>query len=498
MAGEMKQQLRTSQSMSLSPQIQQAIKILTLGRQELQEMIDLEIHENPCLEQVEPGQEYEDNNTPGENIFSEHSDSPDSNAESQFLGNENVDMDLRRIGDLLSKFDLGDSEATQASGQDTDDLETPIYDRFQQNHLELHESLEEQLRMMHLTSHELFCALALLQYLSDEGFMQESLESIGEETGLHPDDLEYGLENVRKCEPVGVGAKNLQDCLLMQCESKGTKDKTVLKVLRNYWPEFQKQDAAKISKASKLAFEDVRKAFHWIRDNLDPRPARQFGSSQSRDIAPDVYIFQRDEKWTASINEEGLPRLKVSQKYQDMLAELSGLKLKAEDLRLKREFVGEKVRNARALMIAIGQRNRTILRVAEVIAEKQQEFLEKGIEYLRPLTLKMVADDLQLHESTISRTTSQKYVHTPRGLFELKYFFNSGMTNTDGEELANSAIKNWVGDYIKAENPDKPLSDLEIAAIISKEKGIKVARRTVAKYRESLNLLSSSKRKRLA
>ena len=495
MAGEMKQQLRTSQTLSLSPQIQQAIKILTLGRQELQEMIDLEIHENPCLEQIEPGQEDHPSSLQ-EPDASGLGDTQDSGLESQTLGSESVGLDMNRMGDLLALVDEGSFEGSEASAPESDDLDTPNYDRFQTESLDLHEVLEDQLRLMHLTGHELHCAVTLLQYLSDTGYLEQALDTIAQETGLHPDDLEYALENVRKCEPVGVGARDLQDCLLLQFKAMGGKDRLVEKILKDFWPEFQKQDSAKIAKVTKAKPEDVKKALSWIRENLDPRPTRQYGGAQSRDISPDVYIFQRGDQWVASINEDGLPRLRVSQKYQTMLSELAGLKLKEDDLRQRREFVSEKIRNARALMIAISQRNKTILRVAEVIAERQQEFLEKGIDFLRPLTLRTVADDLQLHESTISRTTSQKYVHTPRGLFELKYFFNAGLTNSDGEELANEAIKNWIAEYIKVET--KPLSDQDLADLIAKDKGRKVARRTVAKYRESLGLLSSSKRSRFA
>ena len=205
-----------------------------------------------------------------------------------------------------------------------------------------------------------------------------------------------------------------------------------------------------------------------------------------------MFIFKREEEWVVSLNEDGLPRLRISKKYSELIEGIVAKK-STEEGKLK-DFVNEKIKSARWVVRAISERNKTILRVSEVLLSRQREFFEQGIEFLKPLTLKAVADELGLHESTISRTTTNKYIHTPRGIFELKYFFNTGMSSNDGSELANEAVKNWVAEIIRAENVAKPLSDQDISDLIEKDKGMKVARRTVAKYREALGFLPSSKR----
>jgi RNA polymerase sigma-54 factor len=495
MAGELKQQLRTSQQLAMSPQIQQAIKILTLGRQELQEIVDTELHENPCLEQIEPGHESDDAQHHSENGADRENDQ--SGSESQTSDDLHLDLDLKRLGDLLGRVENGDPTTAPRDSGDSDESETPIYDRVQTQDSDLHDALEEQLRLMHLTDHELQCAVTLLQYISDEGFLERDLKNISEETELHYDDMAYALTNVQKCEPVGVGARSLQECLLLQLEAQDSPNRWARAVLEDHWPEFEKQDFVKLGRLLKKKPEEIRTIIQWIREHLDPRPARQFGSSQARHITPDVYIFQREEQWVASINEDGLPRLRISPKYQKMFDELASERQKLADKKQQKEFVSDKMRNAKSLLLALQQRNKTILRVAEVIIARQREFLENGLECLRPLTLRVVADELQLHESTISRTTSHKYVHTPRGIFELKFFFNAGLAAADGQELANEAIKSWVAEYIKNETEGKPLSDQDLSEIIEKDKGVKVARRTVAKYREALGLMSSAKRKKM-
>jgi RNA polymerase sigma-54 factor len=247
--------------------------------------------------------------------------------------------------------------------------------------------------------------------------------------------------------------------------------------------------------------DDVKEALVFIREELDPRPARQFGGGQDQVISPDVFIFRRNNEWVVSLNEDGLPRLKISSKYENMIkavldgkkAEAGGESTQPANDKSVKEFVNDNIKTARAFVKALADRNKTILRVTEVILDKQKAFFEEGPEHLKPLTLKTVAEELGLHESTISRTTNSKYMHTPQGLFELKHFFNSGMSTDSGGELANEVVKAWVAECIKGEAEQKPFSDQEISDWIQRHKNVKVARRTVAKYRESLGILPSSR-----
>lgn len=492
MAFELKQGLRQAQQLVLSPQIQQAIKILTLGRQELEELVAEELRQNPCLEEGESNAESNDSN--------EFSTQEKIDLKQQ---NEEKKEELPDIDELLSRFrELPGEESLQRENSESE-FDSPSYDRVNVGDSNLHDSLEDQLRLMHLTEYELNCAVFLLQYLDDNGFISTDLRELSAEQNILLDDLEYALKAIQKCEPTGVGARSLQECLLLQLEQKEDAPSFAERILKDCWQEFEKQDITKISRATGKPPAVVKTALLYIRENLDPRPARQYGGPQQQVVSPDVFIFRREDKWIVSLNEDGLPRLKISAKYENIADVLTGSKKRSADAKMDavdeknlKEFVNDNIKNARAFVKALADRNKTILRVTEVILEKQMDFFERGPQHLKPLTLRSVAEELGLHESTISRTTNNKYVHTPQGLFELKHFFNSGMSTDSGGELANEVVKTWVAECIKGESEKKPFSDEEIAQWIQKNKAVKIARRTVAKYRESLGILPSSKRVR--
>lgn len=491
MAFELKQGLKLGQSLVLSPQIQQAIKILTLGKQELEELVAEELRQNPCLEEGDPSTEHAESIEFDTQNKSEMSDS-------------SQDSTLHELDDLLSRFrEMPGEEGLQRDNQESE-FDTPSYDRVNVGHTELHDELEEQLRLMHLTEYEYDCATTLLQYLDDNGFLMTNLDDISTEQNIPKDDLEYCLKVIQKCEPAGVGARSLQECLLLQLKQKDDYPVLAEKILRDCWKEFEKQDVSKIARMIGRSSDSIKEALIFIRDQLDPRPARQFGDNQQHIVSPDVFIFKRENSWVVSLNEDGLPRLKISAKYEKMIENAlenkkaqSKAQVGTEDVgKSLKDFVNDNIRTARAFVKALADRNKTILRVTEVILEKQKKFFEEGPDHLRPLTLKAVAEELGLHESTISRTTNSKYVHTPQGLFELKHFFNSGMSTDAGSELANEVVKSWVAECIKGEVEQKPFSDQDISDWIQRNKNVKVARRTVAKYRESLGILPSSKRVR--
>ncbi len=490
MALELKQGLRQSQQLVLSPQIQQAIKVLTLGRQELEELVAEELRQNPCLEEGEANSDINESN---EFSTQEKIDNKEQS--------ETPKEDIPDIDELLSRFrELPGEESLQRDSGESE-FDSPSYDRVSSTDSNLHDTLEEQLRLMHLTEYELNCTFFLLQYLDDNGIFTANLQDLSAEQKIPLDDLEYALKAIQKCEPTGVGARSLQECLLLQLKQKEDAPPAAERLMKECWKEFEKQDVTKIARALGKSVETVKDALIYIRENLDPRPARQYGSGQQHVVTPDVFIFKRENKWIVSLNEDGLPRLKISSKYENLIETMSGSKKKtgdssekAEDDKNLKDFVIDNIKNARAFVKALADRNKTILRVTEVILEKQLEFFEQGPEHLKPLTLKSVAEELGLHESTISRTTSSKYVHTPQGLFELKHFFNSGMSTNSGDELANEVVKTWVAECIRSENDQKPFSDQEIADWIQQNKSMKIARRTVAKYRESLGILPSSKR----
>lgn len=492
MAFELKQGMKLGQSLVLSPQIQQAIKILTLSRHELEDMVAEELRQNPCLEE-------------GENQ-SESIEQTEFDTGSQIDQGNNTQQEetIPDIDELLTRFKEMPGEETLHHENSESEFDTPSYERINFGDSNLHDEIEEQLRLMHLTEYEFECALLILQYLDDNGFLNEELSVLSQEHFIPLDDLEYALKSIKKCEPAGIGARNLQECLILQLKQKENAPVLAKRIIENCWSEFEKQDFSKIAKALNKSTDSVKEALIYIREHLDPRPARQFGGEQQQTISPDVFIFRRENDWVVSLNEDGLPRLKISSKYENIIAATlsrkkqgeSGENAQAESDKTTKNFIHDSIKSARAFVKALADRNKTILRVTEVILEKQKQFFEEGAEHLRPLTLKAVADELGLHESTISRTTNNKYVHTPQGLFELKHFFNSGMSTDSGGELANGVVKSWVAECIKLEPEKKPLSDQDISEWIQTNKNVKVARRTVAKYRESLGILPSSKRAR--
>jgi RNA polymerase sigma-54 factor len=504
MAIEFRQNLRQSQSLLLSPQIQQAIKILTLGRTELQEFVSEELKENPCLEESQSKTESYDSSD--EHVGVGHSLNTEAFGGQTFDSSPNSlvpsgesEPNLADLGEALIAAVSGtlghDGHSTGTMDHDGSSFDVPMYDNMRSSGSNLHDELEDQLRMMHLTDHERQCALTVLQYVDDDGYVTTSLDEIAQENGLETDDCLSGLEIVQRCEPTGVGARNVQECLLLQLRAQPEIPALAERIIKDFWQELQKVDVQRIARALRVDLDDVKDTVRLIRSELDPRPARQFGDHLSQVIEPDVYVFQRNGQWVVSLNEDGLPRLRISKHYEKLVGQLVGGRKGSESQEAK-SFINTRIKSAKWLVRALAERNKTILRVTEVVVAKQSGFLDRGVDGLRPLTLRQVADELGLHESTVSRTTTNKYVQTPQGLFELKYFFNSAMTGHSGEQLASETIRVWVADMIKAENPSKPLSDQEIANTIAASKNVPVARRTIAKYREALGIPPSSQRVR--
>lgn len=494
---ELKQNLRQTQSLLLSPQIQQAIKILTLGRAELQEYVSEELKENPCLE--ESSKKISESLGTAAEIAVGSSASSFDTAISGEMGQTSVgdfDPSLADLGQaLLSAIGSSDSHSTYPVNGESVEFDTPLYDKMGTQSSNLHDEIEDQLRMMHLTVHELSCALTMLQYVNDDGYLAVSLAEVASENSLEADDCLNALHAIQRCEPTGVGARDLQECLLLQIRAQDEIPPLVERIVSDYWTELERVDIKKIARGLKAELEDVKDAINFIRSELDPKPARQFGDSNNHVVEPDVYIFMRNGQWVVSLNEDGLPRLKVSKEYEKLIDSISTKGRTPQQSEL-RNFVNTRIKSAKWLVRALLERNKTILRVTEVLAARQSEFLERGVDFLRPMTLKNISEELGLHESTISRTTTNKYVQTPQGLFELKYFFNSAMAKNSGEQLASETIRVWVAELIRNEDASKPLSDQEIANVIATTKNLNVARRTVAKYREGMGIPSSSHRVR--
>ena len=303
--------------------------------------------------------------------------------------------------------------------------------------------------------------------------------------------LESVLNKIQQFNPNGVGARSLQESLLIQLEMLGESDNLSSRIVKNDMQFLESKDLKKIARRQKQDIEQVIDSYRLIM-SLEPKPGREFISNPSHHyIIPDVYIYQKDNEYKVALNSVGMPRLRISNYYKDLSNSME------DDGSLTKDYIMEKVKAGQWLLKSIEQRQKTIYRVTKSILRFQKKFFDKGIHYLRPLVLKDVAEDIDVHESTVSRITTNKYVHTPQGIFELKYFFTSGIDQARGEAVSSKRIKDMILQMVQKEDLKSPYTDLQIADVLERQSGIKVARRTVAKYREALNILPSNKRKQL-
>lgn len=334
-------------------------------------------------------------------------------------------------------------------------------------------------------------AAEIVNNLDDSGYLRDEgvLPAVAAGHGVAMERVERVLKQVQRLDPVGIAARNLQECLLAQAEHYHVRDSLVTRILQEQMHNLEKRNYAGIMKELRAEREEVRQALKII-EGFDPKPGRAYGDTTSQYITPDIYVYKVGDDYVISLNEDGLPKLNINSYYREALRN-GGLKNQGE----AKAYIQEKLRSAAWLIKSIHQRQRTIYRVMESILKYQRDFFDKGAEHLRPLVLRDVAQDLKMHESTISRVTSNKFVHTPRGIFELKYFFNSSIQQGGGENIASEPVKMMIKKLFDNEPADKPLSDQQIVEALGRE-NIAIARRTVAKYRDLMGILPSSKRRK--
>jgi RNA polymerase sigma-54 factor len=330
-------------------------------------------------------------------------------------------------------------------------------------------------------------SLFIIGNLDHNGFLSLDTQAISQETGADPEVVESAIAKVQRFDPPGIAARDLKDCLQIQARLLGLEDSLVWRIIGSHLSDLQTKNYHKIAQELSSSVEDVASAAQII-VNMEPRPARDYSDEPPQYVVPDVYVVKLEGEYVVVLNEEELPMLKLNREYQGMM--------KSDAMgKMARDYLSECYKSAQWLLKSIQQRQNTLCKVTESIVKFQREFLNQGITHLKPLVLRDVADDVGMHESTISRVTSNKYVHTPQGTFELKYFFNSGISKSDGSFVASQSVKNEIENIIKAEDVKHPLSDQAIAHKL-KGKGVRIARRTVAKYRELLGILPSNQRKK--
>lgn len=482
---ELRQQLKLAQQLVMTPQLQQAIKLLQLSRLELVATVQQELEQNPALEELTPTIDGDGDYEGGDQ--NAETDGLDVDPALIFEKTTEVTMDS---GTSLREIDWQDYaneyEPPAHKVQDSSDLPSRLDILTKKPNLQSH--LQWQLSLSGFSEEEKEVGNYIIGNLNINGFLDVDAPDIAGATGASVETAENMITQVQQMDPAGVGARDVKESLLLQLERLGLKDSLSAVIVRDYIHFLETKNYAAVVRATGQSQEQVLAAIKIV-IGLDPYPGRQYSDEEPQYITPDVYIHKIGDDFVILLNEDGLPRLKISSYYREILKKDSKASGATKD------YIQDKLRAAAWLIKSIQQRQRTIYKVVESLIKFQRDFLEKGVAHLKPLVLRDVAEDIGMHESTISRVTSNKYVHTPQGTFELKYFFNSSIEQKDGDALSSASIKNRIRNMIATESFDKPLSDHDIAEIFQKE-GIKLARRTVAKYREQLNILPLKFRKK--
>ncbi|MWT72392.1 RNA polymerase factor sigma-54 [Escherichia coli] len=471
-------QLRLSQQLAMTPQLQQAIRLLQLSTLELQQELQQALESNPLLEQIDTHEEIDTRETQD----SETLDTADA------LEQKEMPEELPLDASWDTIYTAGTPSGT--SGDYIDD-ELPVYQG--ETTQTLQDYLMWQVELTPFSDTDRAIAISIVDAVDDTGYLtvplEDILESMGDEE-IDIDEVEAVLKRIQRFDPVGVAAKDLRDCLLIQLSQF---DKTTpwleeaRLIISDHLDLLANHDFRTLMRVTRLKEDVLKEAVNLIQ-SLDPRPGQSIQTGEPEYVIPDVLVRKHNGHWTVELNSDSIPRLQINQHYASMCnnARNDG----------DSQFIRSNLQDAKWLIKSLESRNDTLLRVSRCIVEQQQAFFEQGEEYMKPMVLADIAQAVEMHESTISRVTTQKYLHSPRGIFELKYFFSSHVNTEGGGEASSTAIRALVKKLIAAENPAKPLSDSKLTSLLS-EQGIMVARRTVAKYRESLSIPPSNQRKQL-
>ena len=515
MAINLSLQQKMSQQLVMTPQLQQAIKLLQLSHLELGEVLRQELEENPTLEDSPPpedgpnsndlsssgdstldgdndgmmglGKTTDTENTPESTLASDLKkalETPDGGSPEPTAKEVETDIDWEAYLDSYS-YSLPASTGASGSSDDLPPIEATV-----SKATSLIDHLRWQAQMIGLSEIELHVMLVLIEEVNEDGYLPpDAIENVLnelEEYEITQDLVENMVRELRELDPLGVGSTTIKECLLRQAQTEPNFDTIALEIIETYLPEIEKRHFQQLAKKLKVPVQRIGEAVKAI-SVLDPRPGRAYNDRPLHYITPDIYVSKINGEWQVTQNEDGLPKLRISNYYRNALTQSQGE---------TKSYIQDKLRSATWLIRSIHMRQRTIYKVTQSILKFQEEFFEKGASHLQPLILKDVAEDVEMHESTISRVTTNKYVHTPQGIFELKYFFNSAINRVDGDSIASESVRNRIKELVQNENPRKPLSDQKLVTIL-KGYDINIARRTVAKYREMLKIPSSSKRKQV-
>ena len=510
---------KLAQRMVLTPQLRQRIEMLQMTTVELSELIQQELNENPVLEEVLTDEEFQEisekildqNYDSGEEIFSNGHEKnaeaadfdnaenftpemPDENGfneqSSQTTENDSDDS-FENAPDPFEEVDFGrEFQDYLDPGYKTQEFEfkedAPSFEQFLSSSESLTDHLEWQLHLEQINGRLEEAAICVIGNLNEDGRLIASNEEIAEMCGCSSEEVEKARQMVMRLEPVGCGARDVKECLLIQLESNGEGESLASELVRNHLEDLQPHRLQHLAKDTGLDIHVLDKEINKVRI-LNPYPGRSYSSEEPIYVSPEVYIEKVEDDYIVYFADDGSPRLRISHTYHQLLDQ-------TDTSKETKDFIKEKVRSAVDLLRNIEHRRQTIYRVVECIVDRQREFLDKGVEYIKPMMLKDVAEDIGMHLSTISRVVNRKYAHTPQGVIELRRFFSEGMMNEDGEEVSTRILKLRIKKMVEEEDSKKPLTDDQIAKILAKE-GVKLSRRTVAKYRDQMQIPGSRERK---
>ena len=502
-------QLRIGQSLTMTPQLQQAIRLLQLSTLELQTEIQEVLESNPMLE-------VEEDNATSDPLEDTKQKADDNNNDSNEQGNidgsemsdlqndaaaQDVDLNSTEMPDELpvdSQWDdiYEPTMSTSSTPSGDDDKAREFLENQSSSDGRLIDHLLDQLLVTNMSDVDRTIALAIIDGINEDGYLQESAEEIlsglVNDLEIELDEVEAVLHLIQHFDPVGVAARDLKECLLLQLEQFSTDDYPVLKkarqIIKDHLDLLGNHDYAKLKRYNRITDDELADIIRFIQ-TLNPKPGGNISQSSTQYVVPDVFVTKSNGRWNVRLNGETAPKLRINPTYASYIQRGK----KSDD----NTFMKNNMQEARWFIKSLQSRNETLMRVATSIVEHQRTFLDYGEEGMKPLVLREIAEELELHESTISRVTTQKYMHTPKGVFEFKYFFSSHVGTSDGGECSATAIRAMIKKLIEGEEPRKPLSDNKIANLLV-DQGINVARRTVAKYREAMMIPPSNERKRLA
>lgn len=477
MALELRQQLKLTQQLIMTPQLQMAIRLLQLSRLELLDTIRQELEENPALEETQE-------TTSDDQLL----ESPDGNQETR-ADDQEVRIEEKLRDDIDWRNYLDEYNTPGRVHFESESRETPQYDTFIARKESLNDHLLWQLLMTSPTDTEEQIGSQIVGNLNRDGYLDSSLDDIARSSGQPLEEVERVLTLMQSFDPIGVCARNLKECLMIQAKHWKIDNTLVTDIISGHLGNLERKNYKAITRALKINMDELIAAVKIIK-GLEPRPGRQFSDDNPQYITPDIFVYKIEDEFVIHLNDDGMPKLRVNSFYRKSIGADGGIGADAEN------YIQEKIRSATWLIKSIHQRQKTIYRVMESILAFQRDFFEKGIAYLKPMVLRDVAQDINMHESTISRVTTNKYAYTPQGIFELKYFFNSSIQRLQGGAIASVSVQELIKQIIANEDPRKPFSDDKISKLL-KEHQINIARRTVAKYREMLNVLPSNKRKQI-